>query len=144
MAVSAQFLQFALDQLGAVEPVRSRRMFGGVGFYARDLFFALADNDTLYFKVDERTRPAFVREGMQPFQPFGPETAPMNGYYELPPRLLEDADELALWMRTALGVAAAAKTAGAAKPKLRRSRRTGARPRKSTPSPPRPRTSRGR
>jgi DNA transformation protein len=112
-------------------------MFGGVGFYARGLFFAIADNDTLYFKVDAVTRPAYLGAGMRPFQPFGPDSAPMNGYFELPPQLLEDADALATWMRAAIAVAANAKL----KPKLRPPRRTVAQPRKSGPSRRRPRTS---
>lgn len=139
MAVSAQFLQFLLDQFGTVLPVRSRRMFGGVGFYAGELFFAIVANDTVFFKVDATTRAEFEREGAKPFQPFGPDTPPMNGYFELPPRLYEDSEELARWMRAAVAVAARAATARqATKP-----RRTGARRRKSAASRPRPRTSRG-
>jgi DNA transformation protein len=115
MAVSAQFLQFTLDQLSTVAPVRHRRMFGGVGFYAGELFFALASEDTLFFKVDAATRPGFEAEGMKPFQPFGPDQPAMGGYFELPARLYEDQEELARWMRAAIAVAARA--APAAKPK---------------------------
>lgn len=105
MALSAQFLAFALDQLGQVRAVRSRRMFGAAGFYAGEAFFAIADDDTLYFKVDGATRPGYVAEGMKPFQPMGPDSAPMNGYYELPARVLEDHEELAVWMTRAIAVA---------------------------------------
>ena len=38
-------------------------MFGGVGIYDRDVFFALIADDTLYFKVDDSTRPEFVARG---------------------------------------------------------------------------------
>jgi DNA transformation protein and related proteins len=121
MAVSAQFLQFTLDQLSAIMPVRHRRMFGGVGFYAGELFFALAAEDTLYFKVDAESRPAFEREHMQPFQPFGPDQPVMGGYFTLPARLYEDEEELARWMRTAVAVAArAALRKPARKPPSRR------------------------
>jgi DNA transformation protein len=41
-------------------------MFGGVGIYAAELFFALLDDDTLYFKVDDATRPQFESRGMTP------------------------------------------------------------------------------
>jgi DNA transformation protein len=140
MAVSAQFLQFLLDQFGAVLPVRSHRMFGGVGFYAGELFFAIVANDTVFFKVDAATRGDYEREGMRPFQPFGPDTPPMSGYFEAPPRLYEDGDELARWMRAAIAVAARA--AMARKP--RKPRRTGVLPRKSAASRPGPRTSRAR
>jgi DNA transformation protein len=104
VTVSTQYLAFVLDQLGQMRTVTSRRMFGGAGFYAGEAFFAIADDDTLYFKVDEQTRPEYQREGMQPFQPMGPDK-PMNGYYELPARVLEDADELQQWMLRAIEVA---------------------------------------
>jgi TfoX-like protein len=37
-------------------------------FYARDVFFALIFDDTLYFKVDDSTRPEFEARGMAPFR----------------------------------------------------------------------------
>ncbi len=42
MPVSPSFRTFILDQLSRVAPrVRGRSMFGGVGIYAGELFFAL-------------------------------------------------------------------------------------------------------
>jgi DNA transformation protein and related proteins len=105
VAVSEQFVAFVLDQLGQVRKVTHRRMFGGAGFYAGALFFALADDDTLYFKVDDSNRADYVREAMKPFQPFGPDSKPM-AYYAVPPRVLEDVDELGVWMHRAIAVAA--------------------------------------
>jgi DNA transformation protein len=90
-------------------------MFGGVGFYAEGLFFALIADDRLYFKVDDSTRPDFERQGMEPFRPFGEENA--MGYYEVPADVLEDSAQLQLWMRKAVDVAANAK---ASKRKRRR------------------------
>ncbi len=47
MSVSPSFRTFVLEQLGrVVAGVRGRAMFGGVGIYAGDLFFALIDDDT--------------------------------------------------------------------------------------------------
>lgn len=79
MAVSAQYLAFVLDQFNQVRPVTSRRMFGDAGFYAGDRFFAIADDDTPYFKVDALTHGNYQREDIQPFQPMGPDR-PMTGY----------------------------------------------------------------
>ena len=62
-------------------------MFGGVGIYAAELFFALLDDDTLYFKVDDVTRPQFESRGMTPFRPYGEEGEVM-GYYEVPAHVL--------------------------------------------------------
>ncbi len=107
MAVSAQFNAFVLELLGAVTPVVARRMFGGVGYYADGLFFALADDDELYFRVDERTRADYEREGMKAFSPMGPDSKSMS-YFTVPPRLYDELEEWALWTRRAISVARAA------------------------------------
>jgi DNA transformation protein len=83
-------------------------MFGGVGLYCDDVFFAVIDNDTLFFKVDEATRPAYERLKMPPFAPI-PGQAPMRGYYQVPPSVLEDADELGAWAKQAIQVGATAR-----------------------------------
>lgn len=79
-------------------------MFGGVGIYGGERFFALIDEDTLYFKVDDVTRPAFEARGMAPFQPMGPEHGSM-GYYQVPEELVEDVEALRPWVEAALAVA---------------------------------------
>lgn len=82
-------------------------MFGGVGIYSGDLFFALIAEDRLYFKVDDTNRGDFQGRGMEPFYPFD-SPKPM-GYWELPPGVLDDSAELKLWVEKALGVAERAK-----------------------------------
>jgi DNA transformation protein len=79
-------------------------MFGGVGIYAGELFFALIADDTLYFKVDDSTRNDFEARGSGPFRPYG-EHGETMGYYRVPEDLLEDPDELAVWARRAIEVA---------------------------------------
>src|SRR3954468_16007215 len=72
VTVSLSFKTFILEQLGrSIAGIRARNMFGGVGIYGGEFFFALTDDDTLYFKVDESTRPEFEARGMGPFQPYG-------------------------------------------------------------------------
>ena len=110
MAVSPGYQTFVLDQLRRVLPsVRARRMFGGVGLYADNLFFALISGDVLYLKVDDVTRPDFERRGLGPFQPFGEGTATMQ-YYQRPEDLLEDPDALRPWTDAAVAVARRARS----------------------------------
>ena len=79
-------------------------MFGGVGIYAAELFFALLDDDTLYFKVDDVTRPEFESRGMTPFRPYGEEGEVM-GYYDVPADVLENPEALGAWVEAAITVA---------------------------------------
>ena len=106
VAVSEQFHTFVLELLQQLRPVRARRLFGGVGYYAGERIFALADDDVLYFKVDEASRAAYLAEGMQAFQPLGPDTKPM-AYYAVPARLYDDVDELAQWLARAVAASRA-------------------------------------
>ncbi len=108
MAASESYRDFVLEQLGRVDPVTAKPMFGGVGIYAQGLFFALIAEDRLYFKVDDATRPEYERLGREPFRPFGEESA--MGYYEVPADVIEDPAQLTPWMRQAIDVAARAKS----------------------------------
>jgi len=109
MAVSPTFRTYVLDQLGRVTTgIRSRSMFGGVGIYSGELFFALIDDDTLYLKVDDGNRSDFERAGMGPFRPFGEEGEVMQ-YYEVPAELLDGGEQLGSWVEKAIDVARRAK-----------------------------------
>lgn len=109
MAVSPTFRDYVLDQLGRVAPdIRSRGMFGGVGIYSGELFFALIDDDTLYLKVDDGNRADFEAIGMGPFRPFGEEGEVMQ-YYEVPAELLDGGEQLGSWVEKAIEVARRAK-----------------------------------
>jgi DNA transformation protein len=84
-------------------------MFGGVGIYSGELFFALISDDTLYFKTDASTRPEFEARGMGPFRPFGDDGGAMQ-YYQLPEDLLEDPDALRPWAEKAIAIARLSKS----------------------------------
>jgi len=105
VAVSSSFRVLVIDQLSRALPsIRARPMFGGVGLYSGELFFALIADDALYFKADESTRPEFEARGMGPFRPFGDEGGTMQ-YYQVPEDLLEDPEALRPWAEKAVDIA---------------------------------------
>jgi DNA transformation protein len=103
MAVSDAFLTFALDQLSSVRGLVSKRMFGGIGLYGEETFFAVIDNDTMFFKVDDATVVRYKALRMPPFNPM-PDKGPMLGYYQVPVSVLEDVEALTEWAREAIAV----------------------------------------
>jgi len=122
MPVTDSFMEFMLEQLDAVGPIAPKRMFGGVGLYAGDLFFALLAGDVLYLKADDSTRGALEAAGAHPFQPY-PDRPKGKGkmqYYSVPAAILEDPDELTAWAIRAVAVARAQQ---GGPPKRRRKRR---------------------
>ena len=89
-----------------------RRMFGGEGLFRDGLMFGLVDDDRIYFKTSDESRPAFVAEGCGPFTfHMKRGEAILTSYYALPERLYDDPDELAEWARAAFAVALQSPTA---------------------------------
>ena len=113
MSVGAAFLQYVLEQLERLGAVSSRRMFGAVGLYRDDVFFAILDDDTLYFKVDDSTRPDYESRGMKALRPYKDRPDVSMTYFTVPADVLDDAEELVTWARRSVAIA------GVPKPKAR-------------------------
>ena len=103
MAVQAQYLAYVLEQLAGLGNVATRRMFGGVGLYSGESFFALIDDDVLFFKVDAANREDYTSRGMKAFMPFPGQ--PSLGYFQVPPEVIDEAEDLTRWARRAVEVA---------------------------------------
>jgi DNA transformation protein and related proteins len=127
MPVSPAVRADLLARLNAVAPVSDRSMFGGVGLYCEGRFFALIDDDVLYFRVDDATRPEYLKAGMGPFAPFGPEKA-SKVHFRVPDGVIADKRKLKTWVIKAVDAANRAAEKRAAK-------KSGAKTRKQTPIP---------
>jgi DNA transformation protein len=101
LAVSDSYLAFVIEQLGGVRSIVTKRMFGGIGIYSDGVFFAVIDDDTLFFKVDDALAKRHIDRGMPPFAPI-PGAKPMTSYYQVPVDVLEDAGMLARWAKDSL------------------------------------------
>lgn len=119
MTVSAPFLDFVRETFAPFGDIVIKRMFGAAGVYCDGVFFAVADDDTLYLKTDAETRPAFEAAGLRPAiirDSKGGET-PIS-YYGAPESIFEDAEALAHW--TGLALTAARRKAARKSPRKRR------------------------
>ncbi len=98
--------EFLIDLFAHFGPVTIRRMFSGFGISADGTNFALALRSGLYFRADQETIPNFETEGSKPFQyQTRAKTVTVASYWELPARLFDDSEELAVWARAALAAA---------------------------------------
>jgi DNA transformation protein and related proteins len=111
MPHNSEYLEYVLEQLGALRGLVSRRMFGGAGLYQDELFFALIFDDTLYFKVNDANRTDYEARGMNRFRPYKDKPHLSFTYYEVPAEVLEDREELVAWARRSVEAAAADKVA---------------------------------
>lgn len=99
-----------------------RRMFGGHGIYADDLFFALESGGDIYLKVDAATQPQFEAAGSSPFIYEKAGKAIAVSYWRLVESAYDDEVELRRWASLALESARRAQAANAEKAARRRRR----------------------
>jgi len=109
------FAEFVRDQLLDLGGVSLRRMFGGFGIYAGSDFFGILHNGRLYFKTDAQSQARYRENGMQAFRPNDKQT--LKNYFEVPPDVLEDSEQLVTWAKQAIE---AARNDAARKPAVRR------------------------
>jgi DNA transformation protein and related proteins len=110
MPNSQGYVQWVLEQLSGAGRLTSRRMFGGVGLYQDDVFFAIISGDVLYFKVGETNRTDYETRGARQFRPFRDKPHLSMSYYELPADILDDTDECVIWVRRAVAAAVASRS----------------------------------
>lgn len=93
------FLDFVLEQLVALNGLRSKRMFGGYGLYSGEHFFGIVFDGRLYFKTNPDTLPEFLHYQALVFAPS--EKQVLKNYREVPVDILEDSEKLRLWAQRA-------------------------------------------
>jgi DNA transformation protein len=91
------------DALGKLPELSVRRLFGGAGVYSEDTIFGILYAERLYLKTDEQTRAAFIERGCDALR--ARSGTVLTAYYEVPPEVLDDEDELLRWARLAIDVA---------------------------------------
>jgi DNA transformation protein len=112
-----EFARYCVELLGSLGPTRSRRMFGGHGFYVDDVFIALIFQERLYLKADDATRPRFEQSGCQPFVYEGGDGKSVSiSYYTAPDEAMESPALMRPWARLAMEAGLRAAAAKARKP----------------------------
>lgn len=134
MSVSDNYRTYIVEQLAGLPALSTRRMFGGIGIYSDAWFFALIDDDVLFFKVDDSNREEYVSRGMKAFMPFPGQ--PSLGYFQVPPDVIDEAEELVQWARRSVAVAQRKQKPAAKKPAAKKPAPKKKGPRRSSPRPP--------
>lgn len=104
-----EFVEFVLEQMASAGQVRARRMFGGYGIYLAEHFVAIVLNEKLFLKADESTQPEFETRGLEQLV-FRTKTKQIPArYFEAPPEVFDDPEEMARWLQLARTVSARSK-----------------------------------
>jgi len=105
VSVTSEYLEYVRDLLEGVPELRSRHMFGGVGLYSGERFFAILADDTLYLKADDASRPLFRDGAAEAFGYLRRDKTCALDYWSVPARVLEEPELLRQWGTAALDAA---------------------------------------
>lgn len=111
MPADTELVAHCRELLAPLGAARSRRMFGGHGFYVDDLFVALIAFGRLYLKADEHSRGRFEAAGCAPFVYDGKGKPVTMGYFTAPEDAMESPALMQPWARLALEAAVRARAA---------------------------------
>lgn len=107
MAGQTEFTDHVMDLRALIPGIAKRRMFGGVGISAGAVQFAIITGDTLYFVVDDLTRPKYEEMGSTCFSyQTRKRKVEVRRYYEVPAEMLDDQERLLELAQESLVVAA--------------------------------------
>lgn len=107
MARMDSYVEYTLELLEPLGPVRARAMFGGWGVYHDGRMIGLIAEDRLYLKTDDITRPAFEDAGGEPFvyDPGNGRKPVTMSYWAPPADASDDAHAMLPWARRAVDAA---------------------------------------
>ncbi|HEY4367804.1 MAG TPA: TfoX/Sxy family protein [Steroidobacteraceae bacterium] len=110
VAGTDSYVDFVLEQLAPLGGVVSARFFGGVGLSREGTLFAMIMGSTLYFRVDDVTRPKYIAMGSSCFS-YATKKGPVDvtRFYGVPAETLEDQEQLVALAGEAFRVASGAK-----------------------------------
>lgn len=100
-----EFVEYVAGQLAGLGDVAVRGMFGGHGISSAARFFGIIDDGEVFLRTDDAARPDFIARGMTPFEPWPGHV--MNGYWRVPPDVIEDAETFVAWARRAVAASPA-------------------------------------
>ena len=108
-APTPPFVIHCTELLAPLGAVRVKRMFGGWGLYADEVFVAIIGGDRLFLKTSAETRPAFEAAGCEPFVYDSKTGSIALGYWSAPADAMDSPALMEPWARRALQAALAAR-----------------------------------
>ena len=93
------------DALSHLSGITIRAMFGGYGIYKDGYFFAIMDEDSLYFKVDETNKNDYEELESYPFSYIAKGKKMQMNYFLVPEEILEQKEKIGEWVEKSVSVA---------------------------------------
>lgn len=92
-----------LDLMQNIAGITYRKMFGGAGLYKDKKIFGMIVEDKVYFKFGQINKADFEKHKSKPFTYNHKEGKTVSmSYYEVPESILENQEDLKLWIEKAV------------------------------------------
>jgi DNA transformation protein len=118
MSISAGYIESVRELLAFVPELEIKRMFGAAGATTGGMMFAILDDDELWLKADDQTRPAFEAAGLEQFKYPTKDGEHMSlAYWRAPAEVWDDEDAARQWVIGAIEAAMRKKAMSKSRPK---------------------------
>jgi DNA transformation protein and related proteins len=109
MSASKEFVIHVRELLSSIGDFTDGVFFGGHALKHRDKQFAMIMGNTLYFRVNDQSRPEYTAKGSKPFSYLTKvRRVEVRTYFAVPDDLLDSKEDLLLWARKAIHAATGA------------------------------------
>jgi len=105
MRVKSSLASYVAEQLAPLGRMSSRAIFGGVGVFIDDRLLAIVMGEKLYLHTDKSNLDDYVARGMQQFKPYPNAFDLTTDHHQVPPEIVNDAEQLKVWGERALTAA---------------------------------------
>ncbi|HEY0939301.1 MAG TPA: TfoX/Sxy family protein [Steroidobacter sp.] len=105
MRVKSSLASYVAEQLAPLGRISSRAIFGGVGVFIDERLLAIVMGEKLYLHTDKSNLDDYVGRGMQQFKPYPNAFDLTTDHHEVPPEIVNDAEQLRIWGQRALTAA---------------------------------------
>ena len=100
------YVEYIHELLQPIKTVSSGKFFGGIGLKSNNVQFAMIMDNSLFFVVDDSSRPEYEKYGMDCFW-YTKKTGRVNvkKYHQVPEELFEDQETLIQWAKQSITIA---------------------------------------
>jgi DNA transformation protein len=109
MSASKEFVVHVRELLSSIGAFSDGVFFGGHALKYKDKQFAMIMGNTLYFRVNDQSRPEYTAMGSKPFSYLTKaRRVEVRTYFSVPGDLLDSREDLLIWARKAIHAATGA------------------------------------
>lgn len=105
MRVNSSLADYVTAQLAFLGRISSRSIFGGAGIFIDERLLGIVIRDALYLHTAANNLDDYVSRGMEQFKPYPNAFDLTTDHHQVPPEVVQDAEQLKIWGQRALEAA---------------------------------------